>query len=144
MVPKEEGSRNFQRWPPAATYSENRLTPGLRDVSGVSAWNKVQSLQKLTEESVIWNQVQQWVEKGLRNLINVMWMLKMQKLAVLGTLRVCDSLCKKNVKPGIALVGAGSDSRPKGRFLWVQGQGESPFWLVALSVIDRLADTVIG
>lgn len=102
----------------------------------------MQSLQKLTEESVIWNQAQQWVEKGLRNLINVM--LKMQKLAVLGTLKVCDSLCKKNVKPGIAIVGAGSDSRPKGRFLLVQGQGESPFWLVALSVIDRLADTVIG
>lgn len=71
MVPKEEGSRNFQRWSPAATSSENRLTPGLGEVSGVSAWNKMQSLQKLAEESVIWNQAQQWVETGLRNLINV-------------------------------------------------------------------------
>ena len=45
-------------------------------------------------------------------------MLKMQKLAVLSILRVCDSLCKKNIKPEIAIVGAGRDSRPKGRFSW--------------------------
>lgn len=71
-------------------------------------------------------------QKGCRHLINVMWELKMHKLAVLSTFRVYDSTLKKNVKPEIAIVGKGNDSGPKGRFLLMQVQGESQFWLVAL------------
>lgn len=56
----------------------------------------------------------------------------MQALAALSTFRVCDSIFKKNIKPEIAVVGAGDDSRPKGRFLLVPGQGEGQFCLVAL------------
>lgn len=56
----------------------------------------------------------------------------MHKLAVLSTFRVYDSTLKKNVKPEIAIVGKGNDSGPKGRFLLMQVQGESQFWLVAL------------
>lgn len=48
----------------------------------------------------------------------------MQKLAVLTTYRVYDSIFKKTVKAEIAIVGAGNDSRPKGRFLLMHGQGE--------------------
>ena len=55
----------------------------------------------------------------------------MQKLAVLSMLRVCDSLSKKNIKPEIAVVGAGRDSRPKGRFSWckVEVRVPSGWWL---------------
>ena len=81
----------------------------------------------MTEESAIWNQAQQWVKKGIKHPINVMWELKVQKLATLSAFRVCDSIFKKNIKREIAVVGAGNDSRPKGGSLLVPGQGEGQF-----------------
>jgi len=60
--------------------------------------------------------------------------VEMQKLALLTTFRVYDSIFKKTIKAEIAIVGAGNDSRPKGRFLLMQGQGEgvnSSQWLCA-------------
>lgn len=40
-------------------------------------------------------------KKGYRHLISVEWESKMQKLAVLSTFRVYDSIFKKNIKPEI-------------------------------------------
>lgn len=68
----------------------------------------------------------------------------MQKLVVSGgnvlimspflsTCRVYNSVFKKTIKQEIAVVEAGNDSRPTGRFFLMEGQGESKSWLVALS-----------
>lgn len=42
------------------------------------------------------------------------------------------------------LFGAGNDSRAKGRFLSMEGQGESKLWLMALPELGRLSDTGAG
>lgn len=68
----------------------------------------------------------------------------MQKLAVLNTCRIYNSVFKKTVKRKIAVVEAGNDSRPAGRFLLMEGQGESKSWLVALPKIGRSADMGAG
>lgn len=102
------------------------------------------ALKRMTEESSDLEPSSAVGKKGRRHLISIEWVLKMQKSAVLSTFRVYDSVVKKNIKPEIAVVRAGNNSRPKGRFMLMQGQGESEFSLVALPEIDRLADTGAG
>lgn len=68
--------------------------------------------------------------KGCGHPISVEWELKMQKLAILSTFRVYDSLFKENIKPEIAVVGAGNDSGPKGLFhSKVKVRVSSGWWL---------------
>lgn len=83
-------------------------------------------------------------KKRCRHLIHAVWELNMQKLAVLSTCRIYNSVFKKTIKRKIAVVEAGNDSRPAGRFLSMEGQGESKSWLVALPKIGRSADMGAG
>lgn len=105
MVMKGESPQSFQRWPPAATPSFGRIfTKQPQKVNGVSAWARVQSLRRTAGESLTWTQAQQWAKKkkGCRHFsVGV----EMQKLAVLTTFRVYDSIFKKTVKAEMLQLG---------------------------------------